>query len=60
MLPPRDAPMPDTPHVTLEQWRTRLFTAIAGFKNNGLNDGSWVWWVPLVAPMLGGPLGARG
>src|SRR5712672_3702825 len=36
----------------------RLFTAVAGFRNNGLTDGAKVWWVPVVAPLLGGLLGA--
>ncbi|HTW30415.1 MAG TPA: MIP/aquaporin family protein [Candidatus Sulfotelmatobacter sp.] len=36
----------------------RLFTAVAGFHNNGLTDGSHVWWVPVVAPLLGGLGGA--
>ena len=36
----------------------RLFTAFAGFKNNGLTDGSYVWWIPIVAPLLGGLIGA--
>ncbi len=36
----------------------RLFTVIAGFKNNGLTDGSLVFWVPIVAPLLGGVIGA--
>src|SRR5579863_1313923 len=36
----------------------RLFTAVAGFRNNGLSDGPRVWWVPVVAPLLGGLLGA--
>ena len=35
----------------------RLFTAVAGFKNNGLTDGSWVFAVPIVGPILGGILG---
>jgi len=36
----------------------RLFTAVAGFKNNGLTDGSRVWWVPVAGPLLGGLTGA--
>ena len=35
----------------------RLFTAVAGFKNNGLTDGTRVFWVPIVGPILGGILG---
>ncbi len=36
----------------------RLFTVVAGFHNNGITDGRAVWWVPVVAPMLGGLIGA--
>ncbi len=36
----------------------RLFTALAGFKKNGLTDGSLVFWVPIVGPLVGGVLGA--
>ena len=36
----------------------RLFTAVAGFKNNGLTDGPKVFWVPIVGPILGGILGS--
>src|SRR5271165_6636472 len=36
----------------------RLFTAVAGFKNNGLTDGSMVYWVPIAGPILGGILGS--
>ncbi|MGA2591770.1 MAG: MIP/aquaporin family protein [Bryobacteraceae bacterium] len=36
----------------------RLFTAVAGFKNNGLTDGSMVFWVPIVGPIFGGIIGA--
>jgi glycerol uptake facilitator protein len=35
----------------------RLFTVAAGFKNNGLTDGPMVWWVPVVAPLIGGLIG---
>ena len=36
----------------------RLFTVFAGFRNNGLTDGTRVWWIPIVAPLLGGLAGA--
>jgi len=36
----------------------RLFTVAAGFRNNGLTDGTGVFWVPLVAPLIGGVIGA--
>jgi glycerol uptake facilitator protein len=36
----------------------RLFTVVAGFKNNGLTDGSMVFWIPIVGPILGGIIGA--
>lgn len=36
----------------------RLFTAVAGFKNNGLTDGPPVFWVPIVGPILGGAIGS--
>ena len=32
----------------------RLFTVAAGFRNNGLTDGSGVWLVPIAGPILGG------
>lgn len=35
----------------------RLFTVLAGFKNNGLTDGTNVFLVPIVGPLLGGLLG---
>lgn len=35
----------------------RLFSVVAGFSNNGLTDGT-IWIVPIVAPLLGGLLGA--
>jgi len=36
----------------------RLFTVFAGFRNNGFTDGTRVWWIPVVAPLLGGLAGA--
>jgi glycerol uptake facilitator protein len=36
----------------------RLFTVAAGFRNNGITDGSRVWWVPIVGPLVGGLLGS--
>jgi glycerol uptake facilitator len=36
----------------------RLFTVVAGFRNNGLTDGNRIWWVPVVAPLVGGIVGA--
>ncbi len=36
----------------------RLFTAVAGFRNNGLTDATGIFWVPLIAPLLGGIIGA--
>ena len=36
----------------------RLFTVLAGFRNNGLTGGSQVFWIPIVAPLVGGILGA--
>jgi glycerol uptake facilitator protein len=36
----------------------RLFTVVAGFKNNGLTDGIPVFWVPIVGPLMGGIIGS--
>ena len=36
----------------------RLFTVLAGFRNNGMTDGSKVWWVPILGPLVGGVTGA--
>ncbi|MBM3737788.1 MAG: aquaporin family protein [Acidobacteria bacterium] len=36
----------------------RLMAAAAGYRNNGLTDGSGVWIVPVVGPLIGGLLGA--
>jgi len=36
----------------------RLFTVVAGFKNNGLTDGTNAFWIPIVGPIVGGLIGA--
>jgi glycerol uptake facilitator protein len=36
----------------------RIFVTLAGFKNNGLTDGSGVWWIPIAGPLAGGLVGA--
>lgn len=36
----------------------RLLTAILGFKNNGLTDGSLIWAAPVFGSLIGAPLGA--
>lgn len=36
----------------------RLLTVVAGFRNNGITDGARIWWVPVIAPLIGGVLGA--
>jgi glycerol uptake facilitator protein len=36
----------------------RLLTVLAGYRNNGLTDGSGIFWVPIVGPLAGGILGA--
>ncbi|WP_157142849.1 MIP/aquaporin family protein [Brachyspira pilosicoli] len=36
----------------------RLFAVLVGFKNNGLTDGSNVWIVPIIGPIVGGIFGA--
>ncbi|HEY6184789.1 MAG TPA: MIP/aquaporin family protein [Terriglobales bacterium] len=36
----------------------RLFTVVAGFHNNGLTDGVREWWVPVIAPLVGGVMGS--
>jgi glycerol uptake facilitator protein len=36
----------------------RLFSVLAGFKNNGLTDGTGHWLPPVIGPLVGGVLGA--
>ncbi|MCS7025105.1 MAG: aquaporin family protein [Bryobacteraceae bacterium] len=36
----------------------RLFTVVAGFKNNGLTDGTGVFLTPIAGPLIGGLMGA--
>lgn len=36
----------------------RLFAVVAGFKNNGLTDGSGAWLPPVIGPIVGGIVGA--
>jgi glycerol uptake facilitator protein len=35
----------------------RVLTVLAGFRNNGLTDGTWAFWIPIVAPLVGGVIG---
>jgi glycerol uptake facilitator protein len=35
----------------------RLLTVVAGFKKNGLTDGSNAFWVPIIGPLIGGLIG---
>lgn len=35
----------------------RLFTALAGWGGEVFNAGGGWWWVPIVGPLMGGPLG---
>jgi glycerol uptake facilitator protein len=35
----------------------RLFAVVAGFKNNGLTDGTGIWLPPVLGPIVGGLLG---
>ncbi len=35
----------------------RLLTVVAGFRNNGITDGTNEYWVPILGPLLGGLLG---
>ena len=35
----------------------RLWTVVAGFKNNGLTDGTNQFWVPIIGPIIGGLIG---
>lgn len=36
----------------------RLFTVVAGFRNNGLTDGNFAWLIPIAGPLVGGLVGA--
>lgn len=36
----------------------RIFAVLAGFPNNGLTDGTNIWLVPIIGPMVGGVVGA--
>jgi glycerol uptake facilitator protein len=36
----------------------RVFISLAGFRENGLTDGTSAYWVPVIGPLLGGLLGA--
>lgn len=35
----------------------RVFTVLAGFKHNGLTDGTGAFWIPIVGPLIGGLVG---
>jgi glycerol uptake facilitator protein len=36
----------------------RFFTVVAGFRNNGMTDGTHAWWIPIAGPLAGGLAGA--
>jgi glycerol uptake facilitator protein len=36
----------------------RIFTVLAGFRNNGMLDGTNAWWIPIAGPLAGGVAGA--
>lgn len=36
----------------------RIFTVLAGFRNNGLIDGTNAWWIPIAGPLAGGLVGS--
>ena len=36
----------------------RLMTVMLGFSNNGLTDGTLIYLVPIIGPLIGGTLGA--
>lgn len=36
----------------------RVFTFLAGFRNNGFNSPDHLWWIPIAGPLAGGLVGA--
>ena len=36
----------------------RIFTALLGFANNGLTNGSYIWLAPVLGSIIGAPIGA--
>ncbi len=47
-----------TPSIRRVTSALDLFAVVAGFKNNGLTDGSGIWLPPVLGPIVGGLAGA--
>jgi len=36
----------------------RLMTVLVGYSNNGLTDGTFIFIIPIIGPIIGGVMGA--